>query len=80
MCCGLCINNELIALSYILQGTLNKATLFQDIPALCEKLDKVIREVFAYPEAVVDKLVVNIFQGRLQVSYFCVFMYIYFNF
>ena len=43
--------------------------VFDDIPPLCGKTSIVINEVFSRPEMVMCKFVLNLYHGKLQVSY-----------
>ena len=51
------------------QGAFMGRVVFDDIPPLCGKTSIVINEVFSRPEMVMCKFVLNLYHGKLQVSY-----------
>jgi len=44
-----------------------RSDVFEAIPPLCQKTSAIINEVFSSPDTVMTKLVLNIYQGKLQV-------------
>ncbi|ESO10015.1 hypothetical protein HELRODRAFT_109389 [Helobdella robusta] len=41
-------------------------TIFEKVPPLCEKVNQTVFEVFAHPESVMDKFMLDVYQGKLQ--------------
>ena len=50
------------------KGAFLRNDVFEDIPPLCAKTNKLINEVFTTPEVVMAKLVLNIYTSKLQVN------------
>jgi recyclin-1 len=48
------------------KGAFTKPDIFEAIPPLCKKTSDIVTEVFAAPDTVITKLVLNIYQGKLQ--------------
>lgn len=49
-------------------GAFRSGNVFDDILTLCEKTQPMIEEIFLKPEQVMNKLILNVFHGKLQVS------------
>jgi len=50
-----------------LQGAFLRSDVFEAIPPLCQRTSAIINEVFSSPDTVMTKLVLNIYQGKLEV-------------
>lgn len=48
-------------------GAFRSGNVFEDILSLCEKTNPILKEVFPNPNQVMDKLILNVFHGKLQV-------------
>jgi len=58
-----------------LQGAFLRSDVFKAIPPLCQRTSAIINEVFSSPDTVMTKLVLNIYQGKLEVLPYFVLVY-----
>lgn len=54
-------------------GAFRSGNVFVDIEHVCEKTKPVIDEIFPNPQQVINKLILNVFYGKLQVTFCLVY-------
>jgi hypothetical protein len=50
-------------------GAFRSGNVFEDILHICEKTKSLIYEIFPNPQQVLNKLILNVFYGKLQVRF-----------
>ncbi len=53
---------------YYFQNAYLKPDLYEDIPSLCERSSTLISEIFINPDAIITRLIHNIYTFKLQVT------------